>query len=279
MEPMRLQEYGVGLFEECATKSAWKKAIKARKVLLNGVEASTARLVHTGDEITLLGVPDVPPGTIFEMDIPVLYEDDFLAVVHKPVGISVSGNRRRTLMNALPPNLQPSTQRDACSPRTIHRLDYETSGALLAGKTRSAVQALSEMFAHRKVHKTYYAIVLGTPPDHGTFDRPIQDKPARSYFERLASTPSERFGSLSLLRLTPETGRRHQLRIHLSEAGHPILGDRKYCKPDQLLTGKGMYLHAFSLAFEHPVSGDEVLVQADPHKKYAKIFPFVPWES
>lgn len=276
---MRLQEYGVGLFEECASKSAWKKAIKARKVLLNGVEASTARMVHTGDEITLLGVPDLPSGAFFELDIPVLYEDDYLAVVHKPVGISVSGNRRRTLMNALPPNLQPSNQRDACSPRTIHRLDYATSGALLVGKTRSAVQALSALFAQREVRKTYYAIVLGTPPECGTYDRPIQDKPALSHFERLASAPSERFGSLSLLRLKPETGRRHQLRIHLSEAGHPILGDRSYCKPDQLLTGKGMYLHAFSLDFEHPVSGKEILVQADPHKKYAKIFPFVPWES
>lgn len=278
-EPERIQEYGVGIFNDYPTKSSWKKAIKARKVLLNGVESSTARMVQPGDEIKLLGVSDMAPWEIFEMDLEVLYEDDFVAVVNKPPGIAVSGNQRRTLVFALPPNLEPSSQRDACSPKAVHRLDYATGGALLVGKTRSAVRSMSWQFEQREVEKIYFAIVLGELRERGVFDSPIDEKPSVSHFERVATVPSDRFGMLSLVKLKPETGRTHQLRIHLSEAGHPILGDRDYCNPDQLLKGKGLYLHSYSLSFVHPETKERMEVKAEPHKKFKKIFPFVPWRS
>ena len=277
-EPMRLQEYGVGIFDEYPTKSSWKKAIKARNILLNGVEAGTARMVQPGDTIESLGVPDMP-NLEPTLALDVLYEDEHLAAIAKPSGVSVSGNKWHTIANSLPAALQPSAERDACTPRTVHRLDYATGGVLLAGKTRRAVRQLGELFAERKVHKTYVAIVVGSPPEKGTVDSPIDEKPGVSHFEVVDSVPSARFGSLSLLRLAPETGRRHQLRIHLAELGHPILGDRRYCKSEELLKGKGLYLHAYSLELDHPFSGEPVKIVAQPHKKFAKIFPFVPWRS
>lgn len=277
-EPIRLQEYGVGIFDEYPTKSSWKKAIKARKILLNGEEASTARMVQPGDRIESLGVPDMPdiePTLALE----VLFEDEHLAAILKPAGVSVSGNKRHTVANSLPAALDPSAERDACTPRTVHRLDYATSGVLLVGKTRTSIRQLGELFADRKVRKTYYAIVVGTPPQQGMVDSPIGEKPSVSRFELVDSVPSARFTTLSLVRLFPETGRRHQLRIHMAQLGHPILGDRKYSRPGELLRGKGLYLHAFAVEFEHPISGEPLKIVAEPHKKFAKIFPFVPWHS
>ena len=110
-------------------------------------------------------------------------------------------------------------------------------------------------------------------PIQGVIDSEVDGKRAESHFRVVQSVPSERFGQLNLLSLEPKTGRRHQLRIHLAEKGHAILGDRDYSSKEGLLKGKGMYLHAYSLAFDHPISGERIQVIDPQIERFLKIFP------
>ena len=107
----------------------------------------------------------------------------------------------------------------------------------------------------------------------GIIDQNIDEKEAVTHFEQVASVNSPRFNKLNLVKLLPKTGRRHQLRIHLSGMGNPILGDRDYSPEHLILKGKGMYLHAYSLEFTHPFSGKKVFETAPLPSRFAKIFP------
>ena len=137
----------------------------------------------------------------------------------------------------------------------------------------NAVAALNKMFEERKVKKTYHAITIGNMDESGTIETPVDDKPSKSTFTVLKSVVSERFAFLSLVKLEPHTGRKHQLRKHLSEMGNPILGDRDYGAEGLILSGKGLYLHASSLLFQHPVSKQELFIEAALPKKFRKLFP------
>ncbi len=202
-----------------------------------------------------------------------LFEDDHLAIIHKPAGIEVSGNKKWTIANALVPNLKPSSCADKLKfPEPIHRLDYPTSGALLIGKTASAVIALNQLFANHQVRKIYFAVAIGSMPEKGQLSTEIDGKPSHTDFEVKKTVPSERFGALNLVELHPKTGRRHQLRKHLSESGNPILGDKNYGSEGLILNRKGLYLHAYSLQFQHPVTHTEIHVVDDLPKKFGRLF-------
>jgi 23S rRNA pseudouridine1911/1915/1917 synthase len=203
-----------------------------------------------------------------------LFEDEYLAVINKPAGIEVSGNKKWTLENALSFNLEPSSESDTLKfPKPVHRLDYPTSGALLIGKTATAVIALNKLFEERKVQKVYHAVTIGKMEKFGTIETPIDGRPSKSTFTVLQTLDSERFTHLNLVKLKPHTGRRHQLRKHLSEMGNPILGDRDYGKNGLILSGKGLYLHASSLQFLHPITQEELFIEAALPKKFRKLFP------
>ena len=202
-----------------------------------------------------------------------LWEDDHLAVIHKPAGILVSGNRFKTIANALDQNLQKSSLPDATKPQPVHRLDYETTGVLLVGKTSSSIRALNKMFEEKAVRKTYYAITIGEMNDRGTITSAIDGKEAQTDYEVCESVTSPRFNKLNLVKLEPQTGRRHQLRKHLSGIGNPILGDKDYTPENLILKGKGIYLHAYSLQFTHPFTGKDAHVEAELPLRFTNIFP------
>jgi 23S rRNA pseudouridine1911/1915/1917 synthase len=202
----------------------------------------------------------------------VIYEDDYLALIRKPAGILVSGNKFMTVKNALAQNLKKSSQPDATSPQPIHRLDYATTGILLVGKTTSSIRASNKMFENKEIKKSYRAITIGQMEAQGEVCTGIDGKEAKSRFKVLDSVDSERFEKLNLVELIPETGRRHQLRKHLHSIGHPILGDKDYFLDGLTLKGKGMYLHAYSLEFEHPVTKQKLCVLDELPRKFEKIF-------
>lgn len=272
-DPERLQEYGVGIFYAIPTKSALKKALKKEYITVNGVTAGTATIIKGGETIEL-SIPEVAKSQkqlIFPLKV--LFEDEHLALIHKPAGILVSGNGFYTIANALIQNLKPSPQSDAVKPQPVHRLDYATTGILLVGKTAGSIRALNRMFEDKEVLKTYYAIAIGEMDAEGTITADIDGKRSKSLYEVTQTVDSPRFNKLNLVRLTPKTGRRHQLRKHMHGIGHPILGDKEYYLENLILNGKGVYLHAYSLRFTHPVTKKLVEITDPLPQKFLKIFP------
>jgi 23S rRNA pseudouridine1911/1915/1917 synthase len=272
--PIRLQEYGVGIFSMCVTKSALKKALLKKQIFVDGNLAFTSTYIRGGECIEhVLPEKDERPKKTFRQELQVVYEDDYLAVINKPAGVLVSGNGFKTINNALEQNLQPSRQNDAVNPKTVHRLDFPTTGLLLVGKTASSIVALSRLFVEKTIQKKYFAIAIGELPEKGEIKEVVDSKNARSVFLRMAVVSSERFGTLNLVRLEPKTGRRHQLRQHLASLNCPILGDKEYGKEGLILNGKGLYLHAYSLEFDHPITGEILSVSVNPPENFSKIFP------
>ncbi len=272
-KPLRLQEYGVGIFSRIASKSALKKALKKKLITVDGKIASTATLIFGTEVITYSYAEDKLRKTRLILDLEVVYEDDHLAVINKPPGILVSGNGFKTIANGLGQNLNFSNARDAIYPLPAHRLDYATSGLLLVGKTRTTLAALNRLFEEQKIRKVYYAITIGKMQASGMIDCPVDDKAARSSYEVLKSITSKRFEFLNLVKLSPSTGRRHQLRKHLYSIGTPILGDAAYFLKDLQLKGKGLYLQAQELKFIHPRSGEELQFGLKLPVKFQKLFP------
>ncbi len=271
-KPQRMQDYGVGIFPSCPTKSGLKKHLKRGNIRVNGKKASTATFIKGGEDI-LLTIKEVSNHKIKDLKLKIYYEDDALAVIHKPAGIAVYGNQHRTVSNALSLNLTPSKAADACKMRAVHRLDYPTSGLLIIGKTAASVRALNLSFEQKKISKTYLAITCGNISETGETTERLDTKSAHTQWKVLASEPSERFGKLNLVELRPITGRKHQLRLHMSMIGSHILGDPQYSPEHLELKGKGMYLAAMGLELNHPLTSEKLIIKGDIPKKFLKIFP------
>lgn len=267
--PARLSEYAIGLFEELPSRNRVKNAIKAGLLLVNGKAGETGHWVAAGQYITLLKQKRTPPKA-FELPLEIVYEDAFLAVINKPAGIPTSGNQFRTIQNALLATISPSEEKDALDwPLPVHRLDSATSGLLLVAKTIGTRVALGQAFENKEVQKTYRALVMGETPAEGIIDFPIEGQTAISHYRLLRSAPSLQNGKLSLVELSPHTGRTHQLRIHTARAGFPILGDTLYAG-EKTLKGKGLFLCAVSLAFSHPVLNKVMQLSIEEPKKFTR---------
>lgn len=270
---IRFQEYGVGIFNTIPTKSGIKKAIKKELIFIDGLLATTSKFISGGEKIELF---EAESSTVFErlqLNLEVLFEDSYLAIIYKPAGILVSGNRFVTIANGLTQNLKKSNQLDAVRPQPIHRLDYPTSGLLLIGKTSSSINALSALFKNNEIQKTYFAITIGKMEENGEMNFHIDEKIALTQFDVLRTVVSKRFTFLNLVKLSPKTGRKHQLRKHLSFIGNPILGDKEYFKEGLVLNGRGLYLHASALDFIHPFTKDTISITKENPKKFTTIFP------
>jgi len=265
-KPIRLQEYGVGIFPTLTTKSALKKALKKQLIFVDGKLGKTSTFIHGNEEITFGSHAEKTNQKQLILKLEIVYEDDYLAVINKPAGILVSGNSFKTVANALEQNLKKSSQLDAVIPQPAHRLDYGTTGLLLVGKTSASLLALKE------VVKTYFAVTIGKMKNKEKITSPVDEKEALTNVKVIKTVVSERFQYLNLVKLSPETGRRHQLRKHLSELGNPILGDATYSKKGMVLKGKGLYLHAFSLAFIHPITKEKMSIEKTPPPKFRKLF-------
>ncbi|MBM1104562.1 RluA family pseudouridine synthase [Aurantibacter crassamenti] len=270
--PIRLQEYGVGIFISALTKSALKKALKKKFITVNNLIATSATMIIGGEQIRISIPETININRQLVFPLTVLFEDDYIAAIHKPSGILVSGNSFKTITNALVQNLQPSTLADTAKPQPVHRLDYATTGVLLIGKTSNSIRALNKMFEDKKVVKTYFAVTIGEMNASGKIISAIDGKKSESNYTVLDSVSSDRFGKLNLVQLEPQTGRRHQLRKHLSSINKPILGDVSYGIENLILKGKGLYLHAYSLRFNHPNTNQTIHIKAEFPKRFKKIF-------
>ena len=250
---IRIQEYAGRVFKHLQSRSATKKAIAKKLLLINGVPAQTSDWIKAGQRIELVA-RHTTLGKIFPLKLEVLFEDEFMASIKKPAGYPTSGNYYKTIENALPYNLKPSTEKDALAfPKPVHRLDNSTSGILLIAKTKTAQIALHKQFEEKKITKTYHAVVAGKTAPNGIIETPIDNLKAVTKFETIQQVPSIQNAFLSLLKLNPITGRTHQLRIHLSEGGFPIIGDKIYA-PNNIMKHKGLFLCATAISFEHPIT-------------------------
>ncbi len=239
---------------------------------MDGVTATSATFITGGELITLTIPEHVSPKKRLNFKLNVLFEDDYLAVIHKPAGILVSGNHFKTIANALVQNLKRSTLSDATKPQPVHRLDFATTGILLVGKTNDSIRNLNKQFENKDIEKTYIAVTIGNMTNEGIMSSDIDNKPSQSKYKVVKTVLSKRFSKLNLVQLEPLTGRRHQLRIHLSELGNPILGDKDYGEEPLILNGKGMYLHAYSLKFRHPFTNESIFIKSEFPERFNKIF-------
>lgn len=268
---IRIDDYCGPKFTMLGSKSATKKAIKAGRLKLNGKLAVTANYVHSGDIIELTG-SGVKKAKRINIPLDIIFEDQHLVIVNKPGGIAVNGNRHKTVENALVGVAWLSNEKDALPrPVAVHRIDVPTNGLVMLAKTKSALIKMTNAFQHRKVEKTYHAVVHGCPPPEITIDDPIDQKDAITIVQTIHTVPSSKYKQLSLVQLKPLTGRTHQLRIHMQRIGHLIVGDKLYASDQQTILGKGLLLTAAALHFPHPSEDRMVSVQVEMPPKYRRI--------
>ncbi|MBI4706981.1 MAG: RluA family pseudouridine synthase [Candidatus Omnitrophica bacterium] len=221
--------------------------------------------VKEADELVVLAqVPEAAGLVAEKIALEIIYEDDDLAVLNKPIGLVVHpapGNYEHTLVNALMYHFKDLSNINPARPGIVHRLDKDTSGLLVIAKTNFAHLALAKQFSEHSIKRQYVAVVKGEMEfDENVIELPIGRHPvkrksmavgfsentkyAKTYYRTV-----KRANGLSLLELEPFTGRTHQLRVHLSYIGHPILGDKKYGNNNRFAR---LCLHAKSIGFLHP---------------------------
>lgn len=272
------------------TRSQVKRLIQEGRVLLNGKPARPSSWVEAGALVQVCLPPPTPSGLEPEpMELDILYEDQELLVLNKQAGLVVhpgAGHLRGTLVNGLLAHC-PAIRGVGGLERAglVHRLDKDTTGAMVVAKTERAHRLLSLQFKERRVRKDYLALVwglvgeergvvelsLGRDPRHRLR---ISTRSRRSREARTAWEVMARLGRTTWLRARPETGRTHQIRVHLASMGHPVVGDPLYggktgwkaLSPDEgrEVLGKveRQLLHAWRLCFDHPLSGERLCFQA-----------------
>lgn len=262
------------------SRSAVQRRLDAGDVTVDGRPVGKSHRLRAGERVHVR--PAAEPEAQPEPEaVGVRWQDDHLAVVAKPAGMVVhpgAGTRgEATLVDALRALGMPLAEADEPDrPGIVHRLDRGTSGLLAVAKTPQALEGLSAALAHHDVERAYSALVEGVPdPPRATIDAPIaRSRRRRERFVvddagRAAVTHydvEESFGDCARIRATLETGRTHQVRVHLSAVGHPVVGDRTYGASRPLAERLDLdrpALHAGWLAFEHPVTGERVAV-AEP---------------
>lgn len=265
----RFESYCQGLFTQLPSNKGVKKAIKKGSIRLNGEIVESSRYLNENDSIELWDLEENSPEP-FPLDIEILYEDEHLAIVFKPSGLVTSGNLFRTLENCIQNQVNVSSLKEGLKwPKPVHRLDSPTSGLVIVSKSVPAHIKLGEMLKNKSIQKKYHAVVQGEWPDFFDYiSDPIDGKESISEIELIRSTKSLRNGYLSLIQLSPVTGRTHQLRIHTSRAGYPIVGDTQYGIKGNTLEHKGLFLCATQLEFNHPISENPLNIKVDIPTKF-----------
>jgi 23S rRNA pseudouridine1911/1915/1917 synthase len=246
------------------SRSIIQRIIQEGSLFVDGEAAVPSYRVRGGERVEAR----IPGEGLAPEEIPILvvFEDDFLVVVDKPAGLVVhpgAGNPSGTLANALLGRGIAGGE-DPVRPGIVHRLDRDTSGLMVVAKGEQAYSKLVEMIAGRRVRRGYRAVVVGEGlPETGTVDSPVGrdpdnptlmtagvGRPAVTHFEVLREVAAH-----SMLGVRLETGRTHQIRVHLAAIGHPVYADPLYGTP---VSGRRLWLHAENLAFVHPLTGEDL---------------------
>lgn len=260
------------------TRAMSQKLIEQGNVKVNGKNVKTSYKLNENDKVEV-EIPEVKEVCIEAQDIPVevLYEDNDIIVVNKPKGLVVhpaNGNPDGTLVNALMKICKGTLSGigGEIRPGIVHRLDKDTSGVLIVAKNDKAHLALCKQIKNREVKKTYLALTRGIIKENeATINMPIgrsttdrkkmavvkTGKEAITHFKVL-----ERFKENTLLEINLETGRTHQIRVHLSQIGYPIVGDMVYSNGKNKFGVQGQMLHAWKIKFMHPITGKEMEIEA-----------------
>lgn len=263
--------YAAKVFPILGSKTAVRKAMDGSRLKLNGKPAKVGDRVKQGAFLELIG-SGVRAVKKLDVELRKIYEDDHLIVIHKPSGIAVNGNRNKTVENALANLNRTNTLPDAL-PRPIaaHRIDVPTSGLVILAKSKGALMELGKAFQQNRVSKEYVAVVHGAIADSGEINDPIEGKPALTHYQKIEEVPSRVFGAFSLVKLQPITGRTHQLRIHLKDLGHLIVGDKQYAAAQKTILGKGLYLAACAVHLQHPITQAQLQLTIPTPSKFLKL--------
>lgn len=299
----RLDKYLVAQLPE-VSRSQLQRLIQTGAVRLSRHQATTAARVREGETIVLHIPPPQPARPIAEaIPLRILYEDDALLVVNKPAGMVVHpapGHAHGTLVNALLAHCRHlSGVGGVVRPGIVHRLDKDTSGVLLVAKHDRSHRHLAAQLQARRLQRRYVALVRGRlPTPHGTIDAPIGRHPRQrqkmavvARAGRLARTQYQVeavWGPVSLLRLTLETGRTHQIRVHLAHLGYPVVGDAVYGAtswrlPDHpelervLRALRRQALHAERVRFQHPETGAWLTYSAPVPEDMERLMVQLQW--
>ncbi|MBR6823960.1 MAG: RluA family pseudouridine synthase [Firmicutes bacterium] len=255
------------------SRSRIQNMIKAGEVTVDGTPAKKAGMMLEGGEEILLAVAEALPLEVEAEDIPldVVYEDHDIIVVNKPQGMVVHpapGHTHGTLVNALLHHCDDlSGINGVARPGIVHRIDKDTSGLLVVAKNDAAHVGLAEQWKGHNIKRIYHALLEGVMAEmRGTIDAPIgrhpsqrlknavepkNGKPAITHYRVLERFPAYTYAEMQL-----ETGRTHQIRVHMAHLGHPVAGDRLYGPRKQKLDTAGQVLHAKVLGFKHPTTGE-----------------------
>lgn len=253
------------------SRSQAQKAIAAGKVMVNGAVPKAGHRLKAGDVLRILVEPPEPVELVPEnIPLDIVYEDQDLIVVNKPQGLVVHpapGHPRGTLVNALLHHCRDlSGVGGVLRPGVVHRLDKDTSGLLVVAKNDFAHLELAKQLKARTMRRAYLALVYGQPPPQGTIRaaigrhqrdrkkmavRPDRGKEAVTHYQVLEYLPG-----YALVEARLETGRTHQVRVHLAHLGHPVVGDPLYAKRRPPFPVPGQLLHAYRLSFQHPRTGN-----------------------
>ena len=258
------------------TRSQIHRLIEEGQVAINGIYAKPSQKVRFGDTIVLTILPPKPLDLVpQEIPVSLIYQDDHLIVLDKPAGLSVHpgpGHPDGTLVNALLahcPDIRGVG--GVIRPGIVHRLDKDTSGLMVVAKTDTAHLSLSKQLKDREVIKGYLAVSKGSiSPSEGIIDRPIGRDPRNrkkmaviegGRDSRTRYRVVEYLSGYEILQIYLESGRTHQIRVHLAYMGHPLLGDHVYGKANSLLARQ--FLHANHLKFIHPVTANHMEFRAN----------------
>lgn len=292
MKTYKVEEIGrldkvVSNLEQNISREAIQRMVKTGKILVNGKQEKASYKTTVGDVITLEEeIPEEIELKPQEMPLDIIYEDEDMLVINKEKGIVVhpgNGNPDGTLANAVMAKCKGSLSGigGKIRPGIVHRIDKDTSGLIIVAKNDTAHIALSKQIQDRKVKKTYIALVRGVIKENeATINMPIgrsskdrkkmavtkDGKEAITHFKVL-----KRYNGFTLLEVKIETGRTHQIRVHLSEIGYPIVGDEVYSNGKNPFGVKGQMLHAEKLELKHPRTGKDLTFEAPVPKYFENI--------
>ena len=283
------------------SRSQARRLIDDGDTLVDGKPAKASHRLRPGERVTLRLPLPRPSGIVPEaIPLAILYEDEAILVLDKPAGMVVhpaAGNYSGTLVNALQHHCRSlSGIGGVMRPGIVHRLDKGTSGLMVVAKTDEAHRGLAEQFKRRLVSKRYTALVYGDfREDEGVVDAPVGRHPVERKRMSTASRRGkaaltrwkvlERFGAFTLLEVRIETGRTHQIRVHLGTLGRPVVGDAVYGGPRRAAGMPALQavlkritrqaLHASRLSFHHPVTGQEMTFESPLPADMAEVIDFL----